>query len=479
MIETRRHAGRDETVAREDEEDRRRRAKKTAGGTGTSAKTKRTKPRAAATKKRSPAKRTRPSARHVMMSAALEAAAQEGLEYEGEDAPEFCNKGVAKGMPRHRAVEIFKAVYPRYPDSYIRGMNREQMCDMISHARVSEVTRRLCADMMNENASQEHVPQLISIAAALEGKPATDYRDMDKRTLCEIVADSMRVHQRFRFLRRLIPARVMNMIQTVVKRLVLSAGDASRLIMSIPAIEQIIDFMPAWVKVTLLGLGTTQILSGEDEKDRGWFLVSAIPMLFNLAGQKMPADLVAGMALLNPNRNVRDSAVFAGTTNAYVQSRRAARAVAQTYTDTKLKEGYEKASLDLLINYLVKSGAVVVDDKKGVVIIRYPDGDHKTLKTKGTFYNSSVSDVVKQEMADKNSKMRMFDAMAEQDAGYRESKQRLDMEYQEKLERLENERGKIEFRDMDTGSAEEEAFSTTGAIGALARAALSSVTGSG
>eukprot|EP00899_Mesostigma_viride_P010595 jgi/Mesvir1/19537/Mv18057-RA.1 len=421
-------------------------AKKTAGGTGTSAKTKRTKPRAAATKKRSPAKRTRPSARHVMMSAALEAAAQEGLEYEGEDAPEFCNKGVAKGMPRHRAVEIFKAVYPRYPDSYIRGMNREQMCDMISHAR---------------------------------GKPATDYRDMDKRTLCEIVADSMRVHQRFRFLRRLIPARVMNMIQTVVKRLVLSAGDASRLIMSIPAIEQIIDFMPAWVKVTLLGLGTTQILSGEDEKDRGWFLVSAIPMLFNLAGQKMPADLVAGMALLNPNRNVRDSAVFAGTTNAYVQSRRAARAVAQTYTDTKLKDEYEKASLDLLINYLVKSGAVVVDDKKGVVIIRYPDGDHKTLKTKGTFYNSSVSDVVKQEMADKNSKMRMFDAMAEQDAGYRESKQRLDTEYQERLERLENERGKIEFRDMDTGSAEEEAFSTTGAIGALARAALSSVTGSG
>eukprot|EP00899_Mesostigma_viride_P025062 jgi/Mesvir1/5740/Mv03807-RA.1 len=279
--------------------------KKTAGGTGTSAKTKRTKPRAAATKKRSPAKRTRPSARHVMMSAALEAAAQEGLEYEGEDAPEFCNKGVAKGMPRHRAVEIFKAVYPRYPDSYIRGMNREQMCDMISHARVSEVTRRLCADMMNEHASQEHVPQLISIAAALEGKPATDYRDMDKRTLCEIVADSMRVHQRFRFLRRLIPARVMNMIQTVVKRLVLSAGDASRLIMSIPAIEQIIDFMPAWVK-------------------------------------KMPADLVAGMALLNPNRNVRDSAVFAGTTNAYVQSRRAARAVAQTYTDTKLKDGTKR-----------------------------------------------------------------------------------------------------------------------------------------
>lgn len=413
---------------------------------------KRAKPKRPTTRDKTRAKGHK-DARHVMMSAALESAARPGLAYEGEDEPVFCNKGIAKGMSRSRAVELFQAVYPDYPESYIRTMNREKLCDKISHARVNEVTQKLCADVMDANATQAHLPHLRAIAAALEGKPEAAYRDMPKRSLCEIVSENLRVHQRFRFLRSLIPSSVMSMILKVVKRLADTAGDASTLIMSVPAIEQIIDFMPNWVKASLLGFGAARALTnGESGKDRGWFFVSAIPMLFNLAGKKIPSDLVAGISLLNPNRSLTDSMKFAGATGAYVAGRGVTRTAAEMSTDQTLKEARDAAVRRALEDYALERN--LIRDLGDKALVRYPEGGEYVAKV-GRFGKTwTIPQLIESGYID----VTRFEVEARGDADYASALEKLDAEYDRKREEVEEARRSRTYEEVGTGGSREQDF---------------------
>lgn len=226
------------------------------------------------------------SRHHAVMAAAFASALSPDPEYEGEDAPDFCGDGVAQGLPMSKAIRIFRALYPEYPASYLRDMTREDICRKMSYDAVNEMTTLVCANLMDANTDPERTAHLIAILSALEDKPPESYAGAPKRVLCEMLSTRLKPHQRFRFMRNLVPTRAMRAMSGLVRKAAGAVGDAAQLgqiVLSVPGVENVLGQAPAWLRGTMLGLGALRSVYQPGGALKTGFVATALPTMFRLA----------------------------------------------------------------------------------------------------------------------------------------------------------------------------------------------------
>eukprot|EP00899_Mesostigma_viride_P004006 jgi/Mesvir1/13606/Mv05135-RA.1 len=242
---------------------------------------------------------TRPRSRHhAVMAAAFASATAPGLEYPGEDAP-FCSHGVAKGLTMARALRLFRAVYPDFPEAELQEMTRDEMCEKMSYDAVDAMTKLVCAKLMDANTDPGRMAHLVAIAAALDDRPAEAYAGIPKRILCEMISERLKPHQRFRFLRKLVPTRAMKSISDFARKAAGAAGDAAQLgqiVLSAPGVDSVLGQAPLWLRGAMLGMGALRSMYQPNGVLKAGFTATAIPTLLQLAKTPVPSTLGQSLA---------------------------------------------------------------------------------------------------------------------------------------------------------------------------------------
>eukprot|EP00899_Mesostigma_viride_P000411 jgi/Mesvir1/10370/Mv10570-RA.1 len=159
------------------------------------------------------------------------------------DTAVYCFDGIAKGMTKRDAVGLFRLLFPDTPASEVRSMSQDDLCRKLGGAVMDKLSEQACTQTL-VSAGGVTRDQLVSIAALLASKPESEFDRRSKEDLCALVSGRLGIGRRFRFIRRLIPERVMNKIKVVVQKVIDASGDVAIFVSSFPYIERLLDGLP-------------------------------------------------------------------------------------------------------------------------------------------------------------------------------------------------------------------------------------------
>eukprot|EP00899_Mesostigma_viride_P021770 jgi/Mesvir1/29595/Mv03109-RA.1 len=169
----------------------------------------------------------------------------------------------------------------------------------MSYDAVDAMTKLVCAKLMDANTDPGRMAHLVAIAAALDDRPAEAYAGIPKRILCEMISERLKPHQRFRFLRKLVPTRAMKSISDFARKAAGAAGDAAQLgqiVLSAPGVESVLGQAPLWLRGAMLGMGALRSMYQPNGVLKAGFTATAIPTLLQLAKTPVPSTLGQSLA---------------------------------------------------------------------------------------------------------------------------------------------------------------------------------------
>eukprot|EP00899_Mesostigma_viride_P027668 jgi/Mesvir1/8086/Mv11196-RA.1 len=268
------------------------------------------------------------------------------------DTAVYCSDGIVKGMTKRDAVGLFRLLFPDTPASEVRSMHKDDLCRKLGGAVMDKLSEQACTQTL-VSAGGVTRDQLVSIAALLASKPESEFRQRSKEDLCALVSGRLKVGQRFKFLRRMIPSRVMNKIKLVVQKVIDASGDVAIFVSSFPYIERLLDGLPRpvlWMMQALVGIRTAGL---KNPRLQGWIYANMIPMFFHLAGVPVPIWVTSLLALLHPERDIEQSAKLVAVSGGMLGVREGSRGLrrvifekdadrdAKAYEDRITKEGMD------------------------------------------------------------------------------------------------------------------------------------------
>eukprot|EP00899_Mesostigma_viride_P029713 jgi/Mesvir1/9927/Mv05042-RA.1 len=206
---------------------------------------------------------------------------------DNSDTAVYCFDGIVKGMTKRDAVGLFRLLFPDTPASEVRSMHKDDLCRKLGGAVMDKLSEQACTQTL-VSAGGVTRDQLVSIAALIASKPESEFRQRSKEDLCALVSGRLKVGQRFKFLRRMIPSWVMNKIKLVVQKVLDASGDIAIFVSSIPYIEQILDTVPKPIRLMIQALAGFRAAGLKNPGMQGWIYLNMIPILFNLAGYPLP-----------------------------------------------------------------------------------------------------------------------------------------------------------------------------------------------
>eukprot|EP00899_Mesostigma_viride_P014954 jgi/Mesvir1/2345/Mv03655-RA.1 len=223
-----------------------------------------------------------------------------------DDSAIICFDGALKGTNRRDAIRLYQILFPGISLKEVRAIRPHDLCYKLNVAVVDRLSHDACVQTLASDGGVTR-DQLASVAAVLFGRTRDEFAKETKSELCSIVSKRLNAGQRFSFLRRLIPARVMTMIRQLAKTVFAAVGDISVLVSTIPFIDQLMDTVPKPVRLMIHALAGARSAGTSNTKMKGYVYLNMIPALINIAGYPVPPWITLALPLLHPERSIDDT----------------------------------------------------------------------------------------------------------------------------------------------------------------------------